>query len=180
MHIMTKTSGVFSCLASFVVAAASFAECNTAVPPSTPTTRFTAVGDMTAVKDSSTQLIWMRCSLGQTWDSQAKSCSDDLTMPSQYSFSEAFSSAMSASSRDGEDWRLPNKKELASIVEYRCSAPAINEEVFPSTEAAVYWSSTPRVYASNFMAFAVDFSTGAFVDAGIEEQLSVRLVRDAQ
>lgn len=96
-------------------------------------------------------------------------------MPSRYAYAEALAAASTGESQ----WRVPNKKELASIIDFSCVAPASNSEIFPGTEAAVYWSSTPRVYSSTFMAFAIDFDTGAFVDAGIDQQHAVRLVRDA-
>lgn len=40
------------------------------------------------------------------------------------------------------DWRLPNRKELESLLDYNRSGPAI-DEVFTFTSASpVYWSST--------------------------------------
>jgi len=40
------------------------------------------------------------------------------------------------------DWRVPNIKELASIVDYSRVNPAIDETFFPNTNADSYWSST--------------------------------------
>jgi hypothetical protein len=40
------------------------------------------------------------------------------------------------------DWRLPNVKELISIVDYTKVNPAINSTYFPNTQPAYYWSST--------------------------------------
>lgn len=39
------------------------------------------------------------------------------------------------------DWRLPNKNELLSIVDYTKSYPAISDE-FQNTSSYFYWSST--------------------------------------
>lgn len=39
------------------------------------------------------------------------------------------------------DWRLPNIKELASIIDYRSDSPAIDVVAFPETRQT-YWSAT--------------------------------------
>ena len=41
--------------------------CNSAIPQTTPSSRFQDLGDGT-VQDTKTGLTWMRCSLGQSWD----------------------------------------------------------------------------------------------------------------
>ena len=41
------------------------------------------------------------------------------------------------------DWRVPNIKELASIVNYTKKLPAISNDIFPNTKSKSYWSSTP-------------------------------------
>ncbi|MFH0738846.1 MAG: DUF1566 domain-containing protein [Candidatus Omnitrophota bacterium] len=38
------------------------------------------------------------------------------------------------------DWRLPNREELRSIVDYEGSIPAINQKYFPDATAHFYWS----------------------------------------
>lgn len=40
------------------------------------------------------------------------------------------------------DWRLPNAKELQSIVNYGIYNPSINTNYFPNTKSSGYWSST--------------------------------------
>ena len=43
------------------------------------------------------------------------------------------------------DWRLPNTKELQSIVDYtKANAPRINSGYFTSVPTGIYWSSTTR------------------------------------
>ena len=57
------------------------------------------------------------------------------------------------------DWRLPNIKELSSIVELSCYQPAINLTAFPNTPAGNYWSSSPASYSVS-MAWSVNFVNG--------------------
>lgn len=40
------------------------------------------------------------------------------------------------------DWRIPNIKELSTIIERACTSPARNTDIFPVTVASVMWSST--------------------------------------
>jgi hypothetical protein len=74
------------------------------------------------------------------------------------------------------DWRIPNIKELQSIVDYGRSGPA--SSVPGSTVADGYWSSTS--FADNpLLAWSVHFSTGNGGDIGIknDSDLHARAVR---
>ena len=42
------------------------------------------------------------------------------------------------------NWRLPNIKELMSIVDYRIDKPSIDDAMFPETNSANYWSVSSR------------------------------------
>ena len=55
------------------------------------------------------------------------------------------------------DWRLPNVKELSSIVDYSINGPAIDGAAFPATASMYYWSSTS---ISAQFAFFVEFANG--------------------
>jgi hypothetical protein len=57
------------------------------------------------------------------------------------------------------DWRLPNRNELQSIVDYTRYNPSIDTSVFPGTVASFYWSSTPDAYNTSF-AWGVFFNGG--------------------
>lgn len=57
------------------------------------------------------------------------------------------------------DWRLPNRHELQSIVDYGTRSPAINGTLFPGTASSSYWSSSS--YANDASsAWHVGFSNG--------------------
>ena len=78
------------------------------------------------------------------------------------------------------DWRLPNMKELLSIVAFDQSSPAINTTVFPgSTE--IFWSSTPKYVTTGGQSYIVDFAKGIHQPKARSTQKGAqRLVRDAE
>ena len=61
---------------------------------------------------------------------------------------------------DYDDWRLPNAKELQSIVDFGYKNPAIDLVYFPETISDYYWTST-ALNLENDQAWVIDFSTGA-------------------
>jgi hypothetical protein len=83
-----------------------------------------------------------------------------------------------------KDWRLPNQKELESIVENKCFGPAINQVVFPKTfwsYPTVYWSSSPSPSESYAGVYFVSFDDGRSSSTGTNGTTEwVRLVRGRQ
>ncbi|MGH9195448.1 MAG: DUF1566 domain-containing protein [Acidimicrobiia bacterium] len=73
------------------------------------------------------------------------------------------------------DWRVPNVKELQSIVDYGRFGPSI-DPIFGPTAASFYWSSTTYARASVF-AWNVGFLFGDVVANGKSFFLHVRAVR---
>ena len=106
---------------------------------STKTDEFLDNGDGTAT-DETLGLMWMRCSLGQTWEDE--SCAGDA---SELSWQQALQAAHGYEYAEKLGWRVPNMKELASLTERSCVRPAINELYFPNTSSDDYWTSTPSV-----------------------------------
>lgn len=97
--------------------------------------QFDILGDGSEIHDKATGLIWQRCSLGQTWN--GNTCTGEAM---HYTWQQA----MTASQALGNDYRLPNIKELSSIVNYQCHEPAFDLTLFPATPAEhSYWSSSP-------------------------------------
>lgn len=140
------------------------------VPSSTPNERFTDNGDGT-ILDNVTGLMWQKCQLGLT----GSDCS--IGSATTHTWHQALVEAQASTVSGYGDWRLPNYKELLSIVEERCNGPSINTNYFPNTINSFFWSSSP--YENNSSSsWRVNFSFGISSDAPRSESRYVRLVRD--
>lgn len=155
---------------------ASYAEvCNVEnIKESTPIDQFLDLGDGT-ITDISTGLMWMKCSYGQTYVNGQ--CEGDATHIN--SWGEALIIASDNDEQfDLSNWRMPNIKELDSIVERRCVRPSINLVAFPNTPAAVYYSSTPHDDPNQIATFrAINFETGEDFFPEVSTFRYLRLVR---
>ncbi len=138
-------------LVIFLVQPASAQTCRDNIAATTPDARFSVNGD--EVTDTATGLIWQRCSLGQT----GTAC--DGGSAAGYTWQQALQTAENVRLSTGNPWRLPNVKELRSIVEAKCYSPAINLQVFPNTKTSHYWSGSPN--ASTRTARGMSLSTMA-------------------
>ncbi len=157
-------------------AATVWAAENPLVPATTPTSDFTLNDNGTAYHQK-TGLTWKRCAEGQTWSSGA--CTGATL---GYTWSQALQRGPANDGFAGfNDWRLPNHKELSSIVEQRNWNPAINATVFPNTPAIDFWSASPYVPSADG-AWYVYFAHGnaSAVNGGGSFLLAVRLVRGGQ
>lgn len=110
------------------------------------------------VMDKVTGLMWQR-SIAQTvytWD-EAKSYCQDLVLGPY------------------DDWRLPSRIELVSIVDYTQWDPAI-DTAFPNTPSVDFWSAS--VYADiPENAWTVEFYEGDSYPPPMSSAFSVRCVR---
>lgn len=66
------------------------------------------------------------------------------------------------------DWRLPNRNELQSLIDYtKTTAPLVNVTAFPNTSSASYWTSTTttqsisRAWNLSFANGRVDYVNGS-------------------
>ena len=73
-------------------------------------------------------------------------------------------------------WRVPNVKELASLVAVECNNPSINETAFPNASTDAQWSSSPDVNDAE-SAWAVSFSSGLAQTTKKNTNTSYRLVK---
>ncbi|NPA72437.1 MAG: DUF1566 domain-containing protein [Gammaproteobacteria bacterium] len=153
------------------------------------------------VTDRHTGLMWMACSLGQTWN--GSTCTGNA---SEHLWSEAVSLATQTKFAGYSDWRLPTRMELHSIVQCsnerraarlgekgkplrvnnklqdgRCSgefsAPTIDTSVFPNTVRGFYWSYSHSAYTS-YSAWGIFFNSGKDYNFNSSNEGYVRLVRD--
>ena len=144
---------------------------NIKIPHSTPNGSFIINGNGT-VTHQSTGLMWMRCSLGQIF--QAGSCKN---LPARFEWQQALMQSGFAYS-GYDDWRVPNKNELSSILELRCGYPAINLDIFHNTPSDSFWSSSQYIgttYSRD--AWIVRFSYGHVTNDYKGGRNYVRLVR---
>ncbi len=161
-------------------------QCEDSIDETTPTTRFVLNGDGT-VTDSRSDLRWQRCPVGYELDDNGTAAvlSDDRcnsVATTTFNWQGALQSASDLNDSGGfagfADWRVPNLKELASIVEFKCLLPAVNATLFPDTPPSEFWSSSTPLQINS--ALVVNFETGvnysSFLDAAGFENY-VRLVR---
>ncbi|HOO78083.1 MAG TPA: DUF1566 domain-containing protein [bacterium] len=74
------------------------------------------------------------------------------------------------------DWRLPNRRELESLIDIGRYSPAIDPVFFPHTRTDGYWTgSTPQIYTYN--AWGVVFHGGYLLQHDKTENGYVRAVR---
>ena len=141
---------------------------------STPNSDFAEAGQGTVVHVK-TGLVWKRCVEGQSWNGSA--C---LGEPLNLTWQQALQHAAAVGEHaGGTGWRVPNRKELESIVEFCGYAPAINQFQFPPSPADRFWSST-TVVGSPDSAWDVQLSDGYSGLSRKDPTLSaVRLVRTA-
>jgi hypothetical protein len=125
-------------------------------------------GDL--VTDTKTGLVWKRCAEGMA----GKLCREGNLK--KLSWKGALKYAEKHSFAGHDDWRLPNVKELSSIVEWKCFEPAADPALFPMPTQLVLWSSSPDIRNPGD-AWMVDFKYGARKTQKGYSTNAVRLVR---
>ena len=127
--------------------------------------RWTYSADGSEVTDNQTGLRWRRCSEGQMYS--AGNCLGNAWL---FFTNEA----ALAHAKNQTGWRMPNIKELSSIVDTDRLNPSIDVAVYPATPGNGHWSSSP--YAGIFgYAWGVYFDDGTVWTSIVYGK--VRLVR---
>jgi len=142
------------------------------IPSTTPNSRFTDNGNGT-ISDNGTGLMWQKCQLGLS----GSSCTTGSA--TTHTWQQALDEADGSSLAVYNDWRLPNHKELLSIVEQRCYNPSINTTYFPNTSTSLFWSASPGADSTG-SAWSVDFGSGYSYNYNRSSNRYVRLVRFGQ
>ena len=98
---------------------------------------FTINNDGT-VTDPTTGLTWMRCAMGQTWN--GTTCTGTA---STYTYDQANALTGTVTFAGQSDWRLPNIRELQTIMNLSAYGPSIDSTAFPNFPNApsnYFWS----------------------------------------
>ncbi len=90
------------------------------------------------VTDTLTGMVWLRCPLGQSWSGTA--CTGAATW---LDWPSAMAAAKAMATDTGLPWRLPNLKDLNSLVDRKQYAPSMDRVAFPWPQSLGLWSSTP-------------------------------------
>ena len=134
------------------------------------------------VSDAITGLMWAKCSYGQTYDGNDADL-DGIICEGSPAFEDWHQAFIWAAESDANadygysGWRLPNAKELSSIVDFGSFKPAVNQNIFPNTASCPYWSSTPS-RANLFQAIIIGFQAGDYGARDRNNNICLRLVRD--
>lgn len=123
--------------------------------PSGPPEPFTDNQDGT-VTDPDTGLVWQRCSYGQVWDDDTKTCAGTATT---HTWQDALAAAEELDWAGHTDWRLPDINELQTLVDDTKSFPAVVDLLADDTPPVDYWSST-TYHGGMHLAWTVFFHNG--------------------
>ena len=146
--------------------------CQNNIPASNPDSVYTDHGNGT-VTDTRTGLMWKQCAEGLS----GASCQTGSAQT--FTWADALAHADASAFAGYTDWRLPNVRELSSLVEDCRVLPSINTNRFPNTPSPSFWSGSPNALYS-FAAWVVDFSNGSDYFSNRINYHRVRLVRGGQ
>jgi hypothetical protein len=110
------------------------------------------VANQPVVFDEHTRIEWQGCSRGQS----GVSCSGTY-IPSNWPTAVSYCENLNWGGYT--DWRMPNVKELNSLINDRDPVHAIDGVVFPGVRSTLYWSSSQVAQYPGTM-WSVDFSHG--------------------
>jgi len=114
------------------------------------------------ITDLYTKLMWIKNGDGLGCNNGTTTSWDETV-----SFINNLNSTTTGGFAGYNDWRLPNFKELASIIDYSKNSLVIDENYFPNTKSAKYWTSNKisldvQAYTGGnpYRIYSVDFDDG--------------------
>jgi hypothetical protein len=139
--------------------------------PALPRERDTSVAGEPVVIDHVTGRSHQGCARGQTGDDCAGGAND----PATWEDALAYCSALSWGGFD--DWRLPDVKELRSMIDSSRTGPGLDPALYPNAPTLPAWTSTTDA-ADAAEAFTVTVGFGGGIqEGGKTATLTVRCVR---
>jgi len=117
---------------------------------------------------------------GLIWEVKSPKKSDVNFCEDIYSWEDArdkYIKKMNAKKYGGfSNWRLPNKDELRSIIDYGKTGPAVDTWYFPNTKSDLYWTSVPYKMQPPFI-WGIFFGLGSGICYTPSSERYVRAVR---
>jgi len=132
----------------------------TYIDDNAPTSRYILNNNGTAI-DKETGLMWMRCTVGRVWNIDTAECDGDKLRADMRYDADALKLVIDSNFANHTDWRIPNIKELKTLVAYNLYNATINQEVFVDAANFDYVSST--YYEGSQLAnyfYGIDFRDG--------------------
>lgn len=114
--------------------------CNLKTTDEHPDSRYEYRDNGAAVYDRKTGLTWQRCVVGMSWNGSSCVGYPDESELMQF---------LSVQSLSQSGWRLPNVKELSSILKHNCLSNSVNQNVFPNLPSYL-WSSSMAYHKESF------------------------------
>ena len=129
------------------------------------------------VIDNRTGLMWATCVDGLN----GEKCESGT--PTLFTWGEALQRVVEINENKGlanhKDWRLPNIRELTTLIDTQCLKPSIDMKSFPNTPASHTWTSSPY-HTLTFYSWYVNFATGETNTDDRLNKKNIRLVRNAR
>ena len=147
----------------------SIQTCPSEVPNEWPNSRYNIkiiAGDNVVI-DNLTNLMWKQCTEGFT----GSDCSTGSS--ATFNWQQALEVSDASTFAGFNDWRLPNIKELQSLIAQNCYSPSINISAFPNNSNSWYWSSSTR----DGTTWTINFSFGRITFENSSLTFRVRMVR---
>ncbi|EXJ09113.1 MULTISPECIES: Lcl domain-containing protein [Nitrincola] len=123
--------------------------------------------------DTRSGLLWSRCLLGQRWDEPNQTCSEQPATYQGDRTQAAATIANQANYLDQNDWRVPTRTELLTLVQG--VEPSVYQSVFSNDPMGFVWSST--VHRENESHWNVNFADAKVYWNTNDYQHFVRLVK---